>query len=74
MFMPVNSKILELRNQNWEVQPLCYFGLADVFHLYWDYLLAEPNKEESNFNDIRIDADLFKQKVQEFDAIKMDNF
>ena len=54
MFMPADSKIIELKsakNDYW-----CYYSLARVCHLHYAYLLCEPSAHDHRDADIEVEV------------------
>jgi capsular polysaccharide biosynthesis protein len=59
VFMQPFTTVLEIRAANIAANPLCYWRLANILNLEWDYFSAEESKENSNFDDITLDKDKF---------------
>jgi capsular polysaccharide biosynthesis protein len=68
MFMPANSKVLEIRNPEILTQPLCYFQLANIFEIEWNYMTGQVVGNENNHNDIFIDINQFEKTLINFDG------
>jgi capsular polysaccharide biosynthesis protein len=70
MFMPADSKVLEIKNPDWKSQPLCFFQLANIFKIKWDYLSGMPPDEKlKNNNDLEINEKEFQNKVLDFEKL-----
>jgi capsular polysaccharide biosynthesis protein len=59
VFMQPFTKILEIRAADIKANPLCYWRLANILNLEWDYFPAKESHENSNFDDITLDKDKF---------------
>ncbi|ABG58137.1 capsular polysaccharide biosynthesis protein [Cytophaga hutchinsonii ATCC 33406] len=70
MFMKQDAKVMEIRNTEWESQPLCFWGLANIFELKWEYITATRVSEVSNFNDVFIAPHIFEESLRTFENIK----
>ena len=70
MFMNKESKVMEIRNAEWNSQPLCFWELANIFELKWEYIEAQPVGLVSNFNDIYIPFHKFKEVLLEFETLE----
>jgi hypothetical protein len=55
MFMSPGAHVIEIRQKDWTVQPFCFWRLANIFDLRWNYLQAESVGEISNFSDTTAD-------------------
>lgn len=69
MFMNKESKVMEIRNAEWDSQPLCFWELANIFELKWEYVTAQSVDKASNFNDIYIPLHSFKESVLAFETL-----
>lgn len=68
MFMQPGSSVMEIRNNDWSSQPFCFWQLANIFDLKWEYLLATPVEKISNFNDVFIDREVFHAALRAFEG------
>lgn len=59
MFMQPFTKVFEIRAADKSANPLCYWRLANILNLEWDYFAAKELGEKSNFEDITLDKDKF---------------
>lgn len=66
IFMPPHSKIIEIRSGNWDTNPLCYWRLANVLQIEWNYFEASIIGGETNFDDIVLDVRLFLKSLKTF--------
>ena len=70
MFMPAAGKVLEIKNPDWKSQPLCFFQLANIFKIKWDYLNGMPPDEKlKNNNDLSISEKTFQNKMLDFEKL-----
>ncbi len=69
MFMQKGTRVMEIRNKQWDSQPLCFWRLANIFELNWDYFLAEESTEVTNFNDVTVDVKSFISKLDFFETL-----
>jgi capsular polysaccharide biosynthesis protein len=69
MFM-TGGKLLEIRNgSSWEINPFCFWRLANVMDVSWSYHQALPCGEPSNFNNVIVDLDQFRKDLENFEQI-----
>ncbi len=59
VFMQPFTKIFEIRAADISANPLCYWRLANILNLEWDYFAANELGEKSNFEDLTLDKDKF---------------
>lgn len=70
MFMPKDSKVLEIKNPDWRSQPLCFFQLANIFEVKWDYFNGETlGGRLTNHSDILVNENDFRRKLITFDSL-----
>jgi hypothetical protein len=55
MFMKPGSRVMEIRQEDWNSQPFCFLRLANIFDLEWNYLNAKSVGQTSNFSDTIVD-------------------
>ncbi len=70
MFMKKGAKVMEIRNMEWYSQPLCFWGLANIFELKWEYVTATRVNEISNFNDVFLTPHIFEESLSAFEHIE----
>ncbi|MDI3318629.1 glycosyltransferase family 61 protein [Pinibacter soli] len=68
MFMKKGGRIMEIRNKDLKSCPMCFFSLANIFDLRWEYCEADAINEVSNFNDVYIDPKKFKIEIEKFET------
>jgi capsular polysaccharide biosynthesis protein len=57
IYMPPGGKILEIRNYNFDSQPLCFFDIAKACNLQYSYFIGmTQEKKGSHWEDITIDV------------------
>lgn len=59
VFMQPFTKVLEIRAANKAANPLCYWRLANILNLEWEYFSAQESLDNSNFDDVTLDKDKF---------------
>lgn len=70
MFMPKESKVLEIKNPDWRSQPLCFFQLANIFEVKWDYFNGETTEAKlTNHNDLLVNEKDFQRKLLTFESL-----
>lgn len=69
MFMKQGARVMEIRNRAWDTQPLCFWRLANIFQLQWDYFLANETSELTNFNDVTVDINSFIDSLDRFEKL-----
>ena len=67
-FMQKHTKVLEIRNEGWNLQPLCFWRLANIQEMYWAYIIGQSISIPSNISDMIIDISEFKEAVTEFSS------
>ncbi|MFN8416236.1 MAG: glycosyltransferase family 61 protein [Cytophagaceae bacterium] len=69
IYMNEGAAVLEIRNQDWESQPLCFFQLANNFNIQWNYMESIPQGIEDNFNNVKVDVESFRYKLNEIENL-----
>jgi len=67
MFMPFDSKVMEIRNNDWSSQPLCFWKLANLFNIRWEYYQGKPTSLATNMNDLTVDIPSFEIDLEKFE-------
>lgn len=65
-FMQKHTKVLEIRNEGWNLQPLCFWRLANIQEIYWTYFIAQSISTPSNISDMEVEISDFKEVVTQF--------
>lgn len=59
IFMQPFTTVFEIRAADVRANPLCYWRLANILNLEWNYFAAKELGERSNFDDITMDKEKF---------------
>ncbi|HEX8549907.1 MAG TPA: glycosyltransferase family 61 protein [Cytophagaceae bacterium] len=66
MFLPKEAFAVEIRHQDWTVNPLCFWRLANIFDVKWQYLTF-ASLRHTNFSDLTIDLKAFESFINKFE-------
>ncbi len=59
LFMQPSAKVFEIRAAQMDANPLCYWRLANILNLEWEYIPGNDGGDITNVDDIAINKEIF---------------